>query len=218
MALAHDFSNWPHSLFDFALDQFQWKGFVVYEAASGLLAESIDANELRVEALKQDKYAFWAWWLRFGVGVECLVKAVFLRHEISLISKNDISRKAPNRSNALVTLSAANVYREVANTRLLAPNNAWLESEFQRLGISHPREINSGTIGRYRNNIFELTNKQIVTQSEQQQIEDSLEVMSDIRRNVDAHVFLKSQVGGSINKDLTAVYLPACNILIRAFQ
>jgi hypothetical protein len=35
---------------------------------------------------------------------------------------------------------------------------------------------------------------------------------------VDAHVFLKAQIGGSINGDLSQLYIPSINILLRAYK
>lgn len=218
MPLIHDFSNWPQSLYDFALAQFQSNGFLVYDKTKNVLSEAENANEIRVNALSQDRYAYWLWWLRFGTGFECLVKAVFLKHQISLLRKNDLSSKSPTGTNRLETEEAANVYSAVTSIRVQADSNEWLQSEFSRLNINHPLEINSGTFWNYRSNLHELTAKGLISAEEQQLIHDSIHVLSDIRRNVDAHVFLKSQTGGSINNDLTDVYIPVCNILIRVFQ
>ncbi len=218
MATKHDFSNWPQTLYEFSIYQFTKDKWLSFDKKSKILSEAQNANVLRAQAVKNDQYAFYSWWLKFEIAVECLVKAVFLKHKISLLRKNDISKKAPNKQNELATQAAANVYCAVTNSDLIAKNNAWLQSMFNSLSINHPLEINSGTLGIYRKNIDKLAKKHLISQSEQQQIEDSLQVLLDIRRNVDAHMYLKLQVGGSINKDLTAVYLPMCNLLIKVFN
>jgi DUF438 domain-containing protein len=78
--------------------------------------------------------------------------------------------------------------------------------------------LSSGTLGDYKNGLSKLVQSSVISKSEQKLIMDSSEVLSDIRRNVDAHVFLKSQIVGSTNRDLTDVYIPMCNLLIRKFR
>jgi hypothetical protein len=218
MAVIHDFSNWSQKLYEFSVYQFTVDGWLTFDKESKLLSEAHNVNELRKQTLKNDKYAFWAWWLKFGVAVECLMKAVFLSNEESLLSKKNLLQKAPNGRNPLATSAASKVYSAVSSMQISSSNNNWLDEQFQNLGIKHPLEIDSGTLGDYKNGLSRLLQRNIITASEQRQILDSLEVFSDIRRNVDAHVILKSQTGGSINRDLVDVYLPMCNCLIAKFR
>ena len=74
----HDFSDWPEALIDFAILQFQSNGWLQFDQSSRRLNEAPNADKLRIAAQKSDNFAYWLWWLRFGIGVECLVKAVFL--------------------------------------------------------------------------------------------------------------------------------------------
>lgn len=218
LAISHDFSDLPQALYRFALDQLTWQGVILSDPQTDELHQAPNADQLRVKLLGGDPYAYWAWWLRFGVGFETLLKAVFLRHEISLLTKRDVAQKVPGGPKAPSTPAAANVYNTVKTVAIKATNNHWLASELQRLGISHPLELNTGTMGKYREHLGDLVQKGVITQAEEQMLKDSLMVFADIRRNVDAHVFLKSQTGGSINNDLTAVYIPACNTLLKAFR
>ena len=218
MAFRQDFSDLPQALFRFAIDQFVWQGILDFNSSTNTIAEAPNANKLRTDSLAHDRYAYWAWWLRFGAGFENLVKAVFLRHQVSLFTKRNLVNKAPGGSDALTTPAAAHVYKCVAGVELEASTNPWLASQFQQLGINHPWEINSGTLGKYRSNLHKLTACLAITPAEETQLSDALTVLADIRRNVDVHIFLKSQTAGSVNDDLIAVYLPACNILLRAFQ
>ena len=48
-------------------------------------------------------------------------------------------------------------------------------------------------------------------------LQESLQPSSDIRRNVDAHVYLKVSVFGSINGDREKVYLPMINLRYEVF-
>jgi hypothetical protein len=216
--IIHDFSNWPESLMDFAITQFQSNGWLVFDESNRRLNEAPNAHDLRIAAHKSDNFAYWLWWLRFGTGVECLVKAVFLNHEISLIRKKEVATKALGQPDAPSTVAAAKVYTAVAGVQISSKSNSWLSSELSRLGISHPLEINSETLGKYRDNLGKLEQKGKISAQEKTFLENALMTLADIRRNVDAHVFLKTQVGGSINGDLSDVYIPACNILIEAFS
>jgi len=213
MPMYHDFSDFPEALYRFAIDQMTWRGILTLETTKQLF-EAPNAHELRKALLQEDKYGLWVWWLRFSTGVENLVKAVFLRHHISLLSKRNLTARAPGGSEALATADAAEVYRIVSSIHVIAKNNPWLAGEFQRLGIQHPMEINTSTLGKYRDSLGLLVNAGKLKAPEQTLLSDALIVLADIRRNVDAHVFLKIQIGGSMQNDLTRVYLPAVNVLI----
>lgn len=216
--LIHDFSDLHQALYKFAIDQFTYQGFLEIDNRTNSLHEAANVNYLRTEALAKDPYVYWAWWLRFSVAFENLLKAVFLRHQISLLKKRNIAQKAPGGSHALSTTAASQVYKGVIDIGIQAETNPWLASEIARLDIQHPWELNLGTLGAYRRQLSCLTAKSVMTPLEEEQISNAITVLSDIRRNVDAHVFLKAQTAGNINGDLTAVYLPACNLLLRAFQ
>lgn len=214
----HDFSDWPEALMDFAILQFQSNGWLQLDHSNRRLNEAPNADKLRIAAQKSDNFAYWLWWLRFGIGVECLVKAVFLKHEVSLICKKNIVTKSSGQTNAPSTPSAAKVYNAVASVQISSNTNSWLGSELSRLGISHPLEINSRTLGNYQQNLVKLEHKGKISATEKTFLEDALMTLADIRRNVDTHVYLKTHVGGNINGDLTDLYIPACNILIEAFS
>lgn len=216
--LFHDFSDIHDVLLDFSVAQFTYLNFLEYDSTTKLLRETSDANTRRVAAMAIDKYAFWNWWLRFGVGFESLVKAVFLKNEINILTKKEISKKGIGGTKELSTPASARVYAHVKTSNITSNSNAWLQAELQTLGIQHPLEMNTGTLGHYKNNMGLLEAKGLISATEKIQILDAIEVLSDIRRNVDAHVFLKSQTGGSINGDLVDVYIPVCNIFFRAFS
>jgi len=217
MPIYHDFSDFPEALYRFAIYQMTWRGILTLGATQQLF-EAPNAHELRKGLRQEDKYGLWVWWLRFSTGVENLVKAVFLRHHISLLSKRNLTIRAPGGSEALATAEAAEVYRTVSSRHVIAKNNPWLAGEFQRLGIQHPLEINTGALGKYRDSLGLLVNTGKLKATEQTLLSDALTVLADIRRNVDAHVFLKIQIGGSRNNDLTRVYLPAVNVFIDVYH
>jgi hypothetical protein len=168
--------------------------------------------------LESDSYGYWAWWSRFSTGFEALVKSVFLSNKISLIEKNNYLEKGKSGSKILATPEAARVYDFIKGSEILVSNNEWLRVDFTRLDISCSYEINSGTLGKYRNKLGSLERLNKISSEEHIFAKDSIIVLSDIRRNVDAHIFFKSQVGGEINGDLSSLHIPSINILLRAYQ
>ncbi len=150
MPIFHDFSDFPDDLFTLAIDQMTFGDVLEYDLPSRVLREAQDANARREALLAKDRYAYWDLWMRFAGGVENLLKAVFLRHQIFLIRKRHLLTKAPGGSKALSTPAAADVYRAVASVQLAVATNQWLQAQFAAAGIQHPLEIDTGTLGSNR--------------------------------------------------------------------
>ncbi|MBW4541385.1 MAG: hypothetical protein KME43_19930 [Myxacorys chilensis ATA2-1-KO14] len=218
MTITQDFSDFPKALHKFAIDQVTWLNILEFDESAYAIQEASDAEQKRQLLLENDPYGYWVWWLRFSTGFEALIKSVFLSNEISLISKNDHLKKGVTGSEELPTPEAAKVYGFIEATRVLVSINVWLQQELTRLNINHPYEINTGTLGKYKNNLERLEAKSKISSAERIFLKDAITVLSDIRRNVDAHVSLKSQIGGSINGDLSQLYIPSINILLLAYQ
>ncbi|AUS99826.1 hypothetical protein CLI64_05150 [Nostoc sp. CENA543] len=218
MSFTQDFSNLPDALYDFAINQILWHNILEFKESGHEVQEASDAEEKRRLILDSDIYGLWAWWSRFSTGFETLIKAVFLSNKISLITKNDYLEKGTTGSNKLTTSEAAQVYEFIQGVRISALTKAWLQAEFTRWNINHPYEINTGTLRKYKDNLTKLEQLSKISSAEQIFLRDAITVLLDIRRNVDAHVFLKLQVGGSINGDLSRLYIPSINILLRAYQ
>jgi hypothetical protein len=212
--ITHDFSDWSDSLREFAIEQFVWLSFLEYCSETKQIIENPNADHIRITEFEKDHYTYWNWWLRFGVGFESLIKSVFLKHQISLLKKRNLTDKAIGGLNQLQTQEASNVYTTVKTTKISSISNQWLSNEFVRLSIQHPLEINTGTLRNCKEKLPALKNSSVITPTEEIFLSDAITLLSDIRRNVDAHIFLKMQVGGSINGDLTSVYIPAINILL----
>lgn len=218
MTFTHDFSDFPKALHDFAINQIIWFNILEIDESAYVIRQASDAEQKKRLLLEYDSYGYWVWWLRFSTGFEVLLKAVFLSNEISLISKNDHLKKGTKGSDKLITPEAAQVYQFIESTKISASTNRWLREELTRLNINHPYEINTGTLGKYKDNLDKLQGKSKISSAERIFLKDAITVLSDIRRNVDAHVFLKSQIGSSINGDLSQLYIPSINILLRAYQ
>ncbi|WP_204150303.1 hypothetical protein [Leptolyngbya sp. CCY15150] len=210
--------KWDAPLYNFAIDQVIWLNILEFDESVYAVRETSDAEQKRRLLLENDPYGYWIWWLRFSTGFEALIKAVFLSNEISLISKNDHLKKGVTGSEKLPTPEAAKVYGFIKGTRVSVSTNVWFQQELTRLNINHPYEINTGTLGKYKNNLERLEAKSKISRVERIFLKDAITVLSDIRRNVDAHVYLKSQIGGSINGDLSQLYIPSANILLLAYQ
>ncbi len=213
MTFYHDFSNWASSLFDYSKDLLSFGNVLEIEDERFIL--SPNANSIWKEWIPIDARLFW---LSFGVGVECLTKAVLLKHEISIIkSKKANPASVKNIKNQEIRF----VYNYFKRATLKSQRNKWLENELQRKKLIHPQEINTFTLGAIYNGKIDalskkLSSQQKMTDDERIFLNESIELFTTIRRNVDAHIFLKETVYGSINGDLE-VYLRMINLLIEIY-
>jgi len=217
MAIIQDFSDFPEVLREFARHQILWKEILQYDAPSNEIIESSDAGAKLKSIWDSDKYGWWNWWMRFSTGFECLTKALLLKHQIPIIKKKNLLDKGMGKSQQLKTVAAAKVYEVVKMVEVTSNNNPWLQSEFVNLGIKHVREINTQTLGFCKNKLGDLTRKRVFNSGKEEFLFDAITVLLDIRRNVDAHVFLKSQTGDNIHGDLSDIYIPAINIMLKSF-
>ena len=108
-------------------------------------------------------------------------------------------------------------YESVFMEEVAAPSNPWLASEFSNAGIRYALEIKTPTLGELARTHVPLLAAKLqpwrsVTASE---LSRQLICFADIRRNVDAHIYLQSLVVGSRNNDIEDVYLPVINEFLR---
>jgi hypothetical protein len=177
MSITQDFSDFPKALYKFAVNQILWYDILEFDESGNKVREASDAEKNRQLLLESDSYGYWAWWSRFSTGFEALVKSVFLSNEISLIEKNSHLEKGKNGSKTLATPEAARVYDFIKGSEILASNNAWLQANFIRLDISCPYEINSGTLGKYRNKLGSLERLNKISSEEHIFVKDSITVL-----------------------------------------
>jgi len=94
-------------------------------------------------------------------------------------------------------------------------NNNELKSRVTKRGISLLYELDLGTLGNCKNLLLKLKEKGILSENESADFFNSVQVLSDVRRNFDIHNVSPINVLGSINGDLDNLYLPMINILLK---
>lgn len=227
----HDFDNWDRSLFDYAKQLISNKDILEFNN-NDLLAFSNDykskCNDLFHQIIEAHLY-----WIGFGVGIECLAKAVLIKHNVMTITKRKFSSNLPPQfptsfpsyddKQAYQATHSPDIYQKVylyvESIDIQVTNGTWLDNEFVRLNIRHPFEINTPTLGSICNTeIQKLLIANIITNDESNLLKNGLELFTKMRRNVDAHVFLKSRVIGSINSDIENVYIPIINLLVNIYK
>lgn len=185
---------------------------------------------MRKSWIKNDNPLRHVFWLSFCVGVECLCKAVLIEHKSLPIKKRNVLSKHDMRTHfenyqELKEYRAEkkedihhSVYR-TGNHQVKASENEWLQNQFDKNDINYSIEINSRTLGYIYNHGFEdLHEKEIINEEEKISLEKGIQTLTDVRRNVDAHIYLKSRTVGSINNDIEKIYLPNINLLLNTFK
>jgi hypothetical protein len=89
-----------------------------------------------------------------------------------------------------------------------------LKGLVNRTGL-HVFDVNIGTLGNAITGLSHLLAKGIIDDDQYGCLFNSLRVLADMRRNIDAHTFYGITVGGSINGDLESLYLPAVNLMLQ---
>lgn len=207
--LVHDFSNFADVLYDFAVGRIVADGVITHDVVSHEFGLPQPFGEAVAPRREENRHAVWEFWLRFGVGTESLAKAVLLKHEVPFLRK-----KGPPPPTA--DARKQGIHAWVKTTQLTASRNPWLAAEFMRHNINHPWEINSGTLGTVRRALVGLPPAK-VQPAEVASLGEALDLLAYMRRNVDAHVYLKTQAG-PICGDLEQIYLPALTLLDRIFH
>jgi len=212
------------------LDLITYGDVFVYDAEENLVKHSEDVDELRKNWIKNDNPLRHVFWLSFCVGVECLCKSILIEHESLPIKKRNVLSKHSTKTH-FEDYEELKRYREekkkdihhsvyrTGKNRVKASDNEWLQNQFKKNDIEYSIEIDTRTLGYIYNHGFEnLLEKEIIDEDEKISLEKGIQTLTDIRRNVDAHIYLKSRTVGSINKDIEKIYLPNINLLLDIFK
>ena len=191
-----------------------------YNNINNTIAESKNAGEIRAELGK--KYQLIPLWLSFSTGIECLAKAVLIKYDVLDINTKpktekykQLRNKASNYQACLHPYSFLNSYYiDYTTEESLTP----FEWRCVRKDLTHLYNLQIGTMEHVIQSFKRLHEKNIISEDEALCLANSLQVLADIRRNIDAHTFHMLTVGASINGDLTNLYLPAINLLLKIYQ
>jgi hypothetical protein len=160
-------------------------------------------------------------WLGVGTGIEMFVKSVLMKHKLLPLTNRKVTNKYPEQNVFYSTEEKeeyfsddiAMVYRCCKWWKAISPNNEWIKEQLETQEIVYIFDLKTPTLGwLYKTGIKGLYNAQIINHEELTFIERALETFTQIRRNVDSHMFIGRTVG-SIQKDREKVYLPLLNHL-----
>ena len=225
-----DFSNWDSHLFKYAISLLTNQGILIYDEKNNSITFSDNYNEIQKKILGEVESHLY--WLGFGVGLECLVKAVLLKHhlltirKVSLNSKNDYQKSSFLSYEEKKQYTAERdsdvfwkVYQHVKSIHITSNKNEWLARVFKEKEIKYSREILTPTLGKiHREELPKLLANNLLTQEDYSFLEQAIKTFIDIRRNVDVHIYLKARTVGSINNDIENIYIPMINMLINIYH
>lgn len=216
--MPHIISNLPQGIYNCALFLIQENPYLTLTDDGLTLSLKEDVAQIAEKEIKSGKrYSYLLFWINFSIGVEYLVKAVLIKHEIDIFKK----KKEGEKFEHFHKLSGTTIVRDEYETGfpIVAPENPWLQQMFDKNKIRFPKQVNTETIGSIaRNKKFnELVSKNKLKQIDADIIHESLKHLANHRRNNDLHVHLMSLTFID-NNDLPMIYLPLVNLLIFAFQ
>jgi len=158
------------------------------------------------------------YWIVFSAGIEFLLKSKLVLHDCLNIERKHIFGKDGNpklNKSALNYEQCFTVYNYINSLVITVENNNELKSRVTKRGISLLYELDLGTLGNCKNLLLKLKEKGILSENESADFFNSVQVLSDVRRNFDIHNVSPINVLGSINGDLDNLYLPMINILLK---
>lgn len=208
-----DFSNWPETLFDYSINLLKTNSVLTFIEVDQVFIESNSATSTYNLWLKKPHEAQ-IWWLTIGLGVECLAKSTLLRHECLKIDRKNLLTQASQCS--IPDVKA--IYSGAQSVKITSEHNTWLQQQITNTGICCPHEIKTPTLGSIQSDFKHLETAGVITQYEYNEIRQWVQVFTDIRRNVDAHLFLKTTTIRSFNGDFDKVLLPLINQLLNVYN
>ena len=204
-------------LYDYAKNLFTAFEIFMYSETEKTLTYNTDIDSRRIELLTRRMVM--PSWLSFCTGVECLLKAVLLKHEVLKITKKEVvNKRKVLHTNATNCNDACRVYDFVDNLFIRVENWPWFKKELQRKRIERVYELNLGTIGSCIEALPCLEKRGTITGNELESLENALRLFADVRRNSYTHTIYGITAVASINNDLDGVYLPMVNLLFQIYS
>ncbi len=227
----HSFDKWYELMYGYAKLLIANQNILVFDE-NDVVAESPEADDIR-RGFFEDIVKAHLHWLGMGAGVETLIKAVALKHEVLTITRNSEfdGRMPPVQTHftnyeevkayraARVLDKYQLVYQSVFSTKVSADGNPWLKRIFQTNHIEHPSQIKTNTLRKLvTQDIQKLVSLGKITQGEYDEIFNSMEVFRLTRRNIDMHTWLQTRIIGNNNNDIINIYIPMINLLTSIYH
>ncbi len=210
-----DISDFDKTLYKQAIDLITCFATFEYDNSSHEIKESDNAEDVRKELV--DRKQIIPSWLSFSAGYELLFKAVLAKHEALNICKAKVSPRVKKIPNGSKLDPIRKVYDFVLVCHVKADKNAFLQAELRKHKIDYLHDFSTMSLGGSLGNLKKLLDNKIIDNDERNFLENASQTLLDIRRNIDTHTFNSLIVSGSINGDLSNVYLPATNLLLEIY-
>lgn len=214
-----DTSNWEQRLYEYSKKMICNNGIFEYSQEKECFKFSDNENDI-LKRLVNDPVNSHLHWLGIGVGTEILIKSVLLKYKIMPIRNRNITKKYPRKSvfksieenEEYFSDDIAMVYRSCTR-KVISKKNLWIQQQLDNQDIEYIFDIKTPTLGWiYNTGIDKLFENGIINQNNKTLLKKSIETFTDIRRNVDSHIFWGRTIG-SIQKDREKIYLPMFNTI-----
>jgi hypothetical protein len=217
MGILSDVSLFHERLFEHALKLYTAFGVFRYDESSHTIQPVADADNVRSELAKRN--LLMASWICFSVATECLFKAVLCKHECLNIERKNVTQKDNSLDKQAVNYAAArDVYAMLKVWLVHADSFPWLARELRAKKVTHLFDFSTRTLGACIDSLGTLEKRGKITQAERRNLFNAMRVLSDVRRNVDAHTFYGITVGGSLQGDLDNLYQPSISLLLDVYH
>ena len=209
----------PQHLFNHAIDMISLFGLLQYDPASNT-ASIPEPFYARLWDEERKGASIIGAWLCFATGVECLLKAVLLKHEIPIVSnsgtvaraRKKIDQSASNSGAANAVLDGIEVFS------IEAVDWPWLAGQLSRGALTFLFDFDTGTLGQLEQRLKDLEAKGIIAAAERAELANALVILRTVRRNVVAHTYYNQAFFGPFNNDLDDLYLPLVNKLLDVYR
>jgi hypothetical protein len=166
------------------------------------------------DEIENEQYPFFNFWLEFSLGIEYLIKAVLIKHEVDIFTK----KKGIQTSKYHELTGITTVHDDCEEGIIItANNNPWLNEILQNKEIKYVKQLSTGTLGSVNKKVKLLENKKIIDPKEKNLIEKNLKKLAVHRRNNDLHFYFKQHLLME-NNDIIMDYIPLVNLLVKVYE
>ncbi|HKJ33431.1 MAG TPA: hypothetical protein VKA34_16465 [Balneolales bacterium] len=214
-----DISKWSNQFYDYSKNLICNYGVITYDNLSNEFKLADNESDIVSDLVFKPVDAH-LHWLGIETGLEIFIKSVLIKYKVLPIKNRNILKKYPiinvfnsiKESEEYFNDDIAMVYR-CCRWKVIAKNNVWISNQLKKEKIEYLYDIKTPTLGwLYNHGIDKLYELNLIDKKNLHFICRAIETFTDIRRNVDTHVFLGRTVG-SIQNDRENVYIPLLNKL-----
>ncbi|MDF3818511.1 hypothetical protein P3G55_01290 [Leptospira sp. 96542] len=145
MALVQDISDWDKSLFDYSISMISLENIFLFEKHSNKISINKDKSKI-YKTWSTDRRKSDLFWLSFSLGVECLFKAVLIKHKSIQLEKKNID----NRMSHLKIEANKSIYQALYSIIPTSRKNEFLSETLINNKIDYLYQIKTPTLDQIR--------------------------------------------------------------------